>query len=40
MSQESAYFTELQAAETYSITNGQLVIFDKENKKILQFDPS
>jgi heat shock protein HslJ len=40
MSQESAYFTDLEWAETYSITNGQLVIFDKTNKKILQFDPS
>jgi len=40
MKQESAYFTDLGWAETYSITNGQLLIFDKENKKILQFDPS
>ncbi|RPI37363.1 MAG: META domain-containing protein [Methanoregulaceae archaeon] len=40
MSQESAYFTQLQAAETYSITNDQLLILNKENKKILQFDPS
>lgn len=40
MSQESAYFTDLEWAETYSITNGQLLIFDKTNKKILQFDPS
>lgn len=40
MSQESAYFTDLEWAETYTITNGQLLIFDKANKKILQFDPS
>jgi heat shock protein HslJ len=40
MSQESVYFTELQGAETDSITNGQLLIFNKENTKILQFDPS
>jgi len=40
MSQESVYFTELQGAETYSITNGQLLIFNKENTKILQCDPS
>ena len=40
MSQESYYFTDLEWAETYAITNGQLIIFDKANKKILQFDPS
>jgi len=40
MSQESYYFTDLLNAETYSITNGQLLFFDKANKKILQFDPS
>jgi heat shock protein HslJ len=40
MSQESAYFTDLEWAETYSVTDGQLLIFDKANKKILQFDPS
>ena len=40
MSQESYYFTDLESAETYSITNGQLLIFDKTNRKILQFDPS
>lgn len=39
MSQESAYFTDLMAAESYSITNGQLLIFDKENRKVLQFEP-
>jgi heat shock protein HslJ len=40
MSQESVYFTDLEWSETYSITNGQLLLFDKTNKKILQFDPS
>jgi heat shock protein HslJ len=40
MSQESYYFTDLLDAETYSITNGQLLFFDKAGKKILQFDPS
>lgn len=40
MNQESAYFTDLLWAETYSITDGQLLIFNKENRKILQFDPS
>jgi len=39
MSQESVYFTDLMAADTYSITKGQLLIFDKENRKILQFEP-
>jgi heat shock protein HslJ len=40
MSQESEYFTDLSWAETYSVTNGQLLIFDRTNRKILQFDPS
>ena len=40
MSQESAYFTDLEWAETYSITNNQLIIFNRANTKILQFDPS
>jgi heat shock protein HslJ len=40
MSQESYYFTDLQSSETYSITNGQLLFFDRTNRKILQFDPS
>jgi heat shock protein HslJ len=39
MSQESVYFTDLMAADTYSITNGQLLIFNKENRKVLQFEP-
>ena len=37
-SQESAYYTYLERADTYSITDGQLLIFDKTGKKILQFD--
>ncbi len=40
MSQESYYFSDLQNAETYSITNGQLLMFGRDGKKILQFDPS
>lgn len=40
MNQESAFFTDLAWAETYSITNGQLLIFDRTNRTILQFDPS
>lgn len=40
MSQESAYFTDLEWAETYSVTNNQLLIFNREGRKILQFDPS
>jgi len=40
MSQESAYFTDLEWAETYSVTGDQLLIFDKAGRKILQFDPS
>jgi heat shock protein HslJ len=40
MSQESAYFTDLSWAETYSITNGQLLFFNENNRKILQFDLS
>jgi heat shock protein HslJ len=40
MNQEAAFFTDLSWAETYTITNGQLLIFDKTNEKILQFDPS
>jgi len=39
MSQESAYFTDLEWSETYAITDGQLLFFDKSGKKILQFDP-
>lgn len=40
MSQESYYFTDLQNAETYAIENNQLVMYDRDGKKILQFDPS
>ena len=40
MGQESYYFSDLQNAETYSITDGQLLMFDRAGKKILQFDPS
>ncbi len=40
MSQESAFFTDLEWAETYSLTNGQLLIFDKSQKKIMEFDPA
>lgn len=38
MSQESAFFTDLEWAETYSINDSQLLIFDKTNRKILQFE--
>jgi heat shock protein HslJ len=40
MSQESVFFTDLEHADTYAVTDGQLVIFDKAGRKILQFDPS
>lgn len=40
MSQESAFFTDLEWAETYSLTDGQLLIFDKSQKKIMEFDPA
>ena len=40
MSQESAYFTDLEWSETYGIKDGQLLLFDKTSKKILQFDPA
>lgn len=40
MSQESYYFTDLQSADTYSFTNNQLLFFNKDGRKILQFDPS
>ncbi|MCK9579624.1 MAG: META domain-containing protein [Methanoregula sp.] len=38
MSQESVYYTDLEWAETYSMKDGQLLLFDKTGKKILQFD--
>lgn len=40
MKQESYFFSDLQNAETYSITDGQLLMFDRDGRKILQFDPS
>lgn len=40
MSQESAYYTDLEWSATYAITSGQLIFFDKTGKKILQFDPA
>lgn len=39
MSQESAYFTDLEWSESYEIKDGQLLLFDKSGRKILQFDP-
>ena len=39
MSQESAYFTDLEWSETYQVKDGQLLLFDKKGRKILQFDP-
>jgi heat shock protein HslJ len=40
MSQQSAYYTDLEWSQTYAITGGQLIFFDKTGKKILQFDPA
>jgi heat shock protein HslJ len=40
MSQQSAYYTDLEWSQTYSITSGQLIFYDKTGKKILQFDPA
>lgn len=37
--QASAYYTDLERVDTYSIANGQLLFFDKTGMKILQFDP-
>jgi heat shock protein HslJ len=39
MNQQSAYYTDLEWSETYSITNGQLLLFNEDGRKILQFDP-
>jgi heat shock protein HslJ len=39
MHQQSTYYTDLELSETYKIENGQLLMFDRTNKKILQFDP-
>lgn len=38
-SQQSAYYTDLMNAESYTITGSQLLMFDRTGKKILQFDP-
>ncbi len=40
MSQESAYFTDLEWSDSYGIQNGQLLFFNKDGRKILQFDPA
>jgi heat shock protein HslJ len=40
MSQQSAYYTDLEWSESYAIKDGQLLFFDKTGKKILQFDPT
>jgi len=40
MHQESEYFTDLSRSQAYSISQGQLLIFDREGRKILQFDPT
>ena len=40
MNQESQYFTDLEWSETYSLKDGQLLLFDKTGRKILQFDPA
>jgi heat shock protein HslJ len=40
MTQESDFNTDLEFARNYSITNGQLLIFDGDGQKILQFDQS
>jgi hypothetical protein len=38
LEQESEYFTDLGWANSYAITNNQLLLFDVKGKKILQFD--
>jgi heat shock protein HslJ len=40
MSQESEYFTDLEWAQTYTIQNNQLLLFNKDGRKIVQFDPA
>lgn len=40
MDQESAYFTDLERAENYTVTNDQLLVFNSANRRILQFDAS
>lgn len=39
MNQQSAYYTDLLWSEKYSIEDGQLRMYDKTGKRILQFDP-
>jgi hypothetical protein len=39
LEQNSEYFTDLGWANSYSITNSQLLLFDTTGRKILQFDP-
>jgi hypothetical protein len=39
MNQQSAYYTDLMWSEKFVIENGQLRMFDRTGKKILQFDP-
>jgi|WetSurMetagenome_2_1015567.scaffolds.fasta_scaffold29092_3 hypothetical protein len=39
LEQNSEYFTDLGWANSYTITNNQLLLFDMSGKKILQFDP-
>jgi heat shock protein HslJ len=40
MNQEAAYNSDLELARNYSITDGQLLIFNDQGQKILQFDPA
>ncbi|NMB78098.1 MAG: META domain-containing protein [Methanomicrobiales archaeon] len=38
MSQQGAYYTDLEWSQTYAMKDGQLLFYDKTGKKILQFD--
>jgi heat shock protein HslJ len=40
MNQQSAYYTDLEWSDTYAIENGQLLLYNKDGRKILQFDPA
>jgi heat shock protein HslJ len=40
MSQESAYYTDLERSDSYAIKDNQLLFFNKDGNKILQFDPA
>ncbi|MDD1689531.1 MAG: META domain-containing protein [Methanoregula sp.] len=40
MSQESYYYTDISQSEDFKIIDGQLMMYDKTGRKILQFDPS